>query len=126
MSRIWRITTDAGFLIAQIAILGVSGLQMYEWLLGPVASYPKTRPALGVLNVMAISGYTAFSIVAGYFEADEDKGRTLATVWIFLGVIPFVAASVSSDAGGWRTQLGAAMFTLLAVAYRFQRRGWLH
>ena len=125
MSRLWRIATDAGFLIAQIAIFGVAGWQMFEWLSGPVANYPNARPALGVLMLMAISGYTVFAIVAGYFEADEDKGRTLATVWIFLGMIPFVAASVSSDAGGWRTQFGAAVFTLLAVTYRFQRRGWL-
>jgi hypothetical protein len=125
MPRLWRIFTDVGFFIAQIALCVRQGWRVFEWLTGPVSGYLNGRVAVIALSLLALAASSAIAVVVGYLNADEDKGRTLATVWIFIGAIPLVAALVSSDAGGWPVQVGAALFTFLAVAYRFQKRGWL-
>jgi hypothetical protein len=127
MSRAWRCLTDLGFLLAVAAVGVAVADQFYVLWITPVAKIKISRPGgvLGVLGLFSLAVYTVYAVVAGYYQADEDKGKIVATVWIFLGVIPFVAGLVSP----WGFEPGvvtlAAFFTLLAIAYRFQRRGWL-
>jgi hypothetical protein len=125
MSRIWRITTDWTFFLAMIAVSGVAIWQLCMWWKAPVNKYPNAREGFGVLALLGLAAYTAYSIVSGYFCADEDGGRILSTVWIVVGMAPFVASLVSPVEGGAPGTIVAGLFTGLALCYRFQRRGWL-
>ena len=117
--------TDIGFLLAVIAIAIVCAHQIYRWCSGPVLAYPNAQEAMSVLEVFGLAAWTVYSIVAGYYQGDEEIGRVAAMCWIFLGMIPFVASLVSTEVGGPRVAAGAGLFILLAAGYRFQRRGWL-
>ena len=109
-------------------MLGVSGWmawQLFVWWNAPISRYPNGREAFGVLALLGLAAFTAFSIVSGYFSADEDSGRVLSAIWIVLGIVPFVASLVSPVDGDATGTIVAGLFTVLALCYRFQRRGWL-
>ena len=108
-----------------IAMIVFAVWQLFAWWKAPVSKYPNLREGLGVLALLGFAAYTAYSIVGGYFCADEDSGRIPSTIWIVVGIAPFVASLVSPVEGGVAGTIVAGLFTGLALCYRFQRRGWL-
>ncbi len=108
-----------------LAVIGVAIWQLFTWWKAPVSKYPNAREGFGVLALFGLAAYTAYSIVSGYFFADEDSGRMPSTVWIVIGIAPFVASLVSPYEGSATGTIVAGLFTGLALCYRFQRRGWL-
>ena len=108
-----------------IVIAGVALWQVVVWSKGPVRQYPNAREGFGVLAIFSFALYTAYSVVMGYFRAEEDSGRIAATIWIVVGIAPFVAEMVSPSEGGPTITIAAGIFTAVALCYRFQRRGWL-
>src|SRR4051812_8386296 len=95
MSRVWRVTTDSAFLAVMLGVSGWTVWQLFAWWKAPVSRYPNAREAFGVLSLLALAAYAVYSVVHGYFSADEDSGRVPSTIWIVLGIGPFVGSLIS-------------------------------